>query len=283
MTRTLICIALLLLAPSLGMSQESPAISEVPAEQQVVTTSDGSRYIGRITESWPDSLRLETALGPLVIPRERIRAVAAVDPNALRGGEYRFANPNLSRLYVAPTGRMLKQGEGYFSVVYLVLPGFQYGLSDHVTLGGGMSILPGVAIDEQLLYVTPKVGAQVGENVSVAAGALLGMLGEGHHTAGILYAGSTFGTPDASITAGLGYGFADSDETTMMIAGGEKRLGRRTSLVSENWYFPEIDKGLVSFGLRFFGESLSADLCLINDPSDPIYPGLPYVDFVFNF
>lgn len=283
MTRNGICTVLILMLPAFSASQEAQDSTNATTQQHVVTMTDGSRYIGRVTDASADSVIVATEIGELTIPRTRIRDMVAMSPAAIRNGEYWFPDPNSSRLYVAPTARMLKQGEGYFSVVYLFLPGFQYGISDNVTLGGGMSIIPGVPLEEQLFYFTPKVGAKLSERLAVTAGALLGKAGGEGETAGILYAGFTSGTPEASITAGLGYGFAANDETTMFIAGGSKRLSRRISFVSENWYFPEVDEGLISYGLRFFGEALSADLCLINDPADPIFPGVPFVDFVFNF
>ena len=71
--------------------------------------------------------------------------------------------------------------------------------------------------------------------------------------AGILYGVTTFGQPDASLTAGLGYGFVGGDlaDRPMVMIGGEKRLTRRMALVTENWIFPGIDEPLISYGIRF--------------------------------
>jgi hypothetical protein len=275
---------IIVVVASVGLQLAPEPARAASFEEVMVTTTEGSRYVGRITESWTDSLRLRTSIGSLVIPRDRILDVIEIDPTAVRDGQYWLPNPNRTRLYVAPTARMLKEGEGYFADVYLFFPGFQYGLTDHLTLGGGMSIIPGVAFDEQMFYITPKVGTEVTEHLSVAAGALLGSAGGNDGTSGgVLYTGFTLGTADASFTGGFGYGFADDEETTLVIVGGERRLNRRVSFVTENWYFPEIDEGLISYGLRLFGETLSADVSLINSPQEPFFPGIPFVDIVFHF
>ena len=147
----------------------------------------------------------------------------------------------------------------------------------------------GVDIADQLIYFTPKVGLKTSETSSLAAGALILALPEIDDESplvGVLYGVGTFGKPDASLTVGLGYGFVDDDfaEKPMLMVRGEKRFARRISFVSVKWIIPGADQPLISYGLRFFGEGLSVDLALLNTiGEDMIFPGIPYVDFVFNF
>ena len=68
---------------------------------------------------------------------------------------------------------MLEKGQGYFSNYYLFFPGAAYGLTDRLTVGGGMSVFPGVGFDEQMYYIAPKVGLKNTEKFNLAAGALL--------------------------------------------------------------------------------------------------------------
>jgi hypothetical protein len=154
---------------------------------------------------------------------------------------------------------MLKKGQGYFSDYMLFFPGVAYGFTDNFTFGGGMTLIPGVDIDDQVFYFTPKFGLKTSRNTNIAAGALILALPEIDNESpvvGILYGVGTFGDPD----------------------------GRRVSFVSENWIFPEVDEPLVSAGFRFFGEGISVDLGLINVLGEDIFfPGIPWVDFVFNF
>ena len=51
----------------------------------------------------------------------------------------------------------------------------------------------------------------------------------------------------------------------------------------ENWIVPRTDP-VVSYGFRFFGQKMSVDLGLVNVLcKEAIFPGAPYIDFVFKF
>ena len=65
----------------------------------------------------------------------------------------------------------------------------------------------------------------------------------------------------------------------------ETRLSRRVAVVTENYPIPDEDVGtLISCGLRFFGEKLSADLAFWNSPRvGAVFPGIPYVSFSVKF
>ncbi len=63
------------------------------------------------------------------------------------------ASSNHTRLLFSPTGRPLGKGQGYFSDHYVVFPSVAYGLTDNLSIGAGMSVVPGMSLDEQLLYV----------------------------------------------------------------------------------------------------------------------------------
>ena len=104
---------------------------------QVLETTDGSTTVGRIVEIGTEEIAFETDLGIIHIPISKIKHIETVSADLIRKGELWFANPNITRLFFAPTARMLKQGEGYFSDYYLFFPGFAYGITDRFTLGGG--------------------------------------------------------------------------------------------------------------------------------------------------
>jgi len=257
---------------------------------QIITTYDKSTLIGRIVKIGEQEIQFKTEFGEITIPIQKIKSVEVVPISSIKGGIYWFPNPNATRLYFAPTARMLKQGEGYFSDYYLFFPGISYGITDNVTIGGGISLIPWIGIDKQLFYFTPKVGLKATKNFNFATGALIIKVPDSSDDdspiVGILYGVSTFGTPDGSITAGIGYGFVGSDlaEKPMFMIGGEKRLSRRMAFVTENWILPGVDQPLISYGMRFMGEKMSFDLALWNILSEDIFfPGMPYVDFVFNF
>ncbi len=257
----------------------------------VIGTRDGSTFFGRVVAVRNDSITIRTSVASLAILLADVVSARAVNPEDIHGGVYWFPNPNATRLLFAPTGRMLKQGSGYFSDYLLVFPGIAYGLTDRVTIGGGMSIIPGAGIDEQLFYATPKIGVVSTPRVNVAVGVLALHAGLGNDefdesdaNAGVLYTVGTFGGLNGSVTGGIGFGYAGGalrGDPAIMI-GGEARLSRRVGLVSENYYFSAIsDNALFSVGLRFFGEKLATDFGLVIPTGAGVV--IPFVGFVANF
>jgi len=249
---------------------------------QVITMRDGSSLVGRILSVRTDSVDFQMGMGRVTIATQDIREVKEADADTMHGGQYWFANPNATRLFFAPSGQMLKKGEGYFADYELFFPGFAYGVTDNFSVGGGVSLFP-AGFDEQVYYLTPKVGMSFGDQVHLAAGLLLA--GTGGETGGVGYGVGTFGDGDASVTVGVGWGFAGGDIESRPVAmlGGEKRISRRIALVTENYLLPiSADNLLYSFGVRFMGEKMTTDLALFNVTGSEII-GVPYVDFVFRF
>lgn len=274
---------------------------------QLIDLDDGSTLNGRILEVNEDEVTIESSIGKVTILSSKILQIREVPITDIRGGVYWFPNPNRTRLYLGPTARMTPKGTGSFSSVYVFFPSATYGLTNNVTLSGGMSLFPGLGIDEQLFYFIPKVGVGAAKNLSVAASALITILpewadageeidtdGDGWTdetieetvTVGILFGVATYGTDDKSVTFGLGFGYADEEiaDKPAVLFGGEYRVARRLSLVSENWVMPGVEPLLISYGVRFFGEGIAVDLAFINVASEDFVPiGIPYVGFTWNY
>ncbi|NQV18681.1 MAG: hypothetical protein HQ534_09085 [Armatimonadetes bacterium] len=250
---------------------------------QILTVEDGSSFKGRIIEVGEEEIKFETKHGIMTISVFEITDLKQVSKDQLKDGKYWFPNPNCSRLFFAPTARMLKQGEGYFADYFIFFPTVTFGITNNITLGGGFSILPGMDLDEQILLFTPKVGIKTSKKMDLAIGALVVKLPEST-SAGILYGVSTFGSLDKSITVGLGYGYFDDElaDKPIVVLGGELRTSRNISLVTENWVIPEKDTPVISAGLRFFGEKISADFALIFPLEKDVFT-FPYIDFVYKF
>ena len=182
----------------------------------VLYLADGSTLVGKLISRDSSIIRFETNGGTLTVPIERVKELRAVAASEVRGKEYWFPDANGTRLFFAPTGRMLKKGEGYYSNTYLLLQNFVGAPSNNFTFGGGFSIVPSDEfLTQNVYYVTPKVGLYNKPKANVAVGALVGIVPAGNNndptTFGILYGVGTRGGPDASVTAGVGYGFADGD------------------------------------------------------------------------
>jgi hypothetical protein len=255
----------------------------------VLTMNNGSKLFGKITSVTDSTIVFQSEIGESNIPITNLKDIKIVSSKAMKGGNYWFENPNLTRLYFSPTARMLKAGQGYFCDYYLFFPGIAYGMSDNITIGAGMSLFPGVDLSKQLYYFSPKIGLSATRNSSFSIGALIFALPEiedEHHSLGVVIGSGTFGNPDASLSLGLGYGFVDDKfaDKPMITLGGEIRFARRASFVSENWILPGTDRVPAFYGMRFFGEGISVDLALISlIGGGGVFPGIPWVDFVFNF
>lgn len=252
------------------------------AHLQIVTLTDGSTIFGRIVAVSADTVSFQTGAGTMQLSVKAIRDIRLISNDDVREGDYWFPNPNSTRLFFAPTGQQLKQGEGYFSDYELFFPGVAVGVTDNISLGGGISLFPASASD-QIYYVTPKVGFSPSDQVHLAAGVLFA--GTNGGTGGIYYGVGTFGDGNGSVTIGGGYGFAGGKIQSKPVGmlGGEFRIARRLAVVTENYLLPISDNNvLYSFGFRFMGEKLTTDLALANVSGSQII-GIPYVDFVFRF
>ncbi len=260
---------------------------------QILQLKDGSNLNGKITEVRPDEIEFESTIGTMTIAIDRIKEVREVPSRNIRDGIYWFPNPNRTRMFIGPTGRMQPKGTGYFSDTYLFFPSVGYGFTSNFSLGAGMSIFPGLSPDEQLFYFNPKLGLTAADNFYLAANALVTVIPDWAgddwdepEVLGMVFGVGTYGTDDASITAGLGWGYVEEDfaDQPVVILGGEYRFARRFSLVTENWLFPGVDNPFISYGMRFFGEGISVDFAFLNVASDKaVFPGIPYLGFVWNF
>src|SRR5688572_4423007 len=152
-------VALLLTSTAPVGAQDSgrrpPPVLTVAGEgvTQRLTLRDGSELIGRITAISDSTVQFESTIGTSTIAITNIIGLRE-ERGTVRDGQYYFPNPNATRLIFAPTGRMLAPGEGYFSDYWVFFPGLSVGVSKNLSLGGGMSILPGVGFDEQIYYFT---------------------------------------------------------------------------------------------------------------------------------
>jgi hypothetical protein len=163
-----------------------------------VSLSDNRVINGSIEKINNDSLLIKHVhFGNINIPFHAIAAVKASHPEL--PGKWN-SDPNCTRYFFAPSAFMLRKGEGYYQNAYILSNSVNYGINDHVTIGGGI-ILP------IFFYITPKIGYSVNDYVHFSAGVLAGgtYLNKGVG-AGIGYGLITLGTRDYHFTAGAGYG-----------------------------------------------------------------------------
>jgi hypothetical protein len=266
------------------------AVSDTLLEVRLM---DGSSFFGRVVAADADRVSMETTTGVrLDLMRAQIQSIRPAQGRMV-GGQFWRDDPNKTRLFFAPTGRSLRAGEGYFGVYELFIPFLSYGVTDQFTISGGSPFYLGMFEVTPPVYVAPKlqVLAQPGAEVSVGVLAVFlpaswSWEEERSHTAGVAYGVGTFGGSDNAFTGGIGWGFFDSEFSSkpVVMLGGETRTGRSTKLITENWFVPGENGAVISGGVRFIGERLSADAGLLG------FVGggetgccLPLVNFVYSF
>lgn len=277
--------------PSQVTAQDAaPAPAAAPADSVTeIRLKDGSVLVGRVEREDETTVVLVTVGGVRTeIPRAQIATMRQVLLRA--SGEVWPEDDNVSRLFFTSTGRSVPKGEGYVSAYWLFFPFVGYGVTDRFTIAGGTPIVPG-GIGE-IVYLAPKYKVWDAPKLDVSVGALsFWYLPEADAgNVGILYGVGTYGSNDNAVTFGAGWFYANvkddfetSNEPVFML-GGERRVSRRVKFITENWFAvnPGVS-GLMSGGLRFVGDRLSADFALAGLSGVEAACCLPMINFVWSF
>jgi hypothetical protein len=262
-TLAIMLLALAAFEPTTFELAAQASVTVPPPGEDVyeIRLADGSTLFARISSSEGDAIVLITTGGARVeIERSQIASLEPAEGQVV-GTEFWREDPNVSRLFFSSTGRGLERGRAYFGTYLIVLPFVAVGVTDWFMIGGGAPITLG---EFQPFYIAPKIQIVRAERVALSVGAIHFSLNEDFDDTdvGVAYGVGTFGTRDNAFTAGLGFGYAGSDFESQPVAiiGGEVRAGRRVKLLTENYFLPGETGAVFSFGLRFIGERLSADI-----------------------
>jgi hypothetical protein len=255
------------------------------------TLVDGGTLVGTVVAEDDAAVTVRTASGAEIrVPRSAIasRAAAPRTPAPSLAASGRATDPNESRLMFAPTARPLGKGNGYFSDHYVLFPGIAYGLTSHLTVAGGFSMIPGASFADQVFYASATSGWKLGSRSALAVG---GFLADASEDTGVgfaaLFGVATFGPPDGSLSVGIAavaereeeYRYAPSGEflgsertwrawdAPIVMFGGSARLGKNLSLIGESWLLLGDDFTMseqpFGFALRFFNGRISADVGVV--------------------
>lgn len=253
-----------------------------------IRLTDGSVIYGRIVDRTDETVTVETQAGVRVtLQRGQIESMSTMRGRVVNG-EVWPEDPHATRLFFGPTARAVPQGEGYLGVYELFFPFVTYGVTDRFTISAGTPIVP-EAIG-RVFYFAPKFEVVRTPSASAAVGVLaLFATEELDGSAGLLYGVGTVGGSDQALTIGATVPFYATDGQSeigsdpVFMIGGESRAARRTKIITENYFFPG-EGALVSAGVRFFGERLSADFGIgagVGDGDTGCC--LPLVNFVYTF
>jgi hypothetical protein len=284
--------ALLLAVAEGARAQETNASTSQPAQLMELRTADGTRTVGHVVSMDEETIVFESIAGVRMDVRRQYAQLRPARGEIVRG-EFWPEDRNTSRLFFAPTGRPIPQGEGYAGL-FLILPFVGYGATENLSLAGGVPIVGDLG--SVPFWVAPKLRLHSAEQRDISVGALLFSGVEGwdeprRTLAGIVYGVGTFGTRDSAIHAGTGVGFSneeDSGTVVPVMVGGEHRITRRNKLVTENWWIPG-EGAMATGGLRIMGERWTTDLGLgalfgaTEDWETDTIPYFPIISFSYGF
>jgi len=162
------------------------------------------------------------------------------------------------------------------------MPFVQVGVTDRLSIGGGTPLF--LNDNNHPVWITPKFQVYRSPRTNVAVGAMHFLNVDGV-TLGIAYAAGTFGSGDNALTVGVGRAYYNNDDdgdgSTVVLVGGERRLGRRIKLITENYAFT--GGAVFTAGIRIFGRSLSADIGLMAPISATDFFAFPIGNVVWKF
>ncbi len=286
LTYLVVLAVLALVSPLSAQAQTAPASqATAPAgelELHELILKDGSRLFGRIERETDQEVVFRTQSGATITaPRQEIVSLKLVQGRVERG-EFVRTDMHRSRLFFAPTGRSLEKGQVSVGVFEFMAPFVQIGVTDDFSVGGGTPLVFGIEDFDRPFWVTPKYRILKFEKVQAAVGVLHVFDTSEGDSAGIAYGVGTFGSSDNAITAGAGMAYSGDSRGGIAMIGGERRVHRNIKLITENYIWQSGD-GIVSAGVRFMGERLSADLGLAMPIGADEGFVFPVVSFVYVF
>jgi len=272
---------------------------------------DGSVLFGHVLSETDGRLVLRFAHGEILrIPQNLILRKESITQTST--GKLIESDPNQTRLLFAPTARPVPKGDAYIANYYLFLNFVGYGVTEHFTMAGGFSMLPGAGIANQAFYIAPKYTLLLQEKQQLGVGLWAGAAGLSESSkmmGGIPYLNYTRGSSQKSLTFAVGLPVYRRNEydydpvnqiaiekhvwragkNVITVLGGEHQIGRKTKLVAETWMFwgkdtPKPPENLfVAPALRYYNQNFALDFGMLYvGPSSDII-AIPYLDVVYHF
>lgn len=257
-----------------------------------IITNDGNDYLGNVLNETENAIQINTQiLGQITIQKKDIKSRETVNNEQIKDGKLWFDNPQSTRYFWSPNGYGLKKGEGYYHNIWVLWNQFAYGITDNISLGGGVIPLFLFGGGPTPVFFTPKVSIPIKKDqFNIGAGAIVGtILGESETGFGIVYGLTTFGSPNNNVSLGVGYGFAGGDwaKSPMINFGGMFRLTNRGYIITENYFLHAEDVNIVllSVGGRWIIKKAALDFGLgIPVSSDmDVFIAAPWLGFTIPF
>ena len=269
----------------------TPLIINAEGEDRYrIETVDGTVFIGILLEEDDEKIVIRSErFGELTIEKTDIIKMTKIDPRRIKDGVYWFENPQPTRYLFGTNAIGLKKGQGYYQNAWIFFNNVNVGITDNISIGGGIIPLFLLGVSDTPVWVFPKFSIPIEKgNIHVAAGAMIGgIVGRESAGLGLVYVVSTIGTSDDNLSFGIAYGYGDGSwsKSPVMNISGMIRLGRTLYLISENWFFPgEEFAGIISAGIRWAPEKFAVDFALIRPlDTDGGFIGVPWLGVTIPF
>jgi len=246
------------------------ALSQADSLQYQIETFDGNMVIGRIIEQDKENIVLLTnTIGQVTIKKSAIKKKSVLNNDKTTKHKYYTDNPQSTRYFFSPNGFGLKAGQGYYQNVWVMVNSFAVGVSDHISIGGGIVPIFLFGGGVTPVWFTVKVSIPIkNDNVSLGGGLLAGtILGEEYTGFGILYGITTIGSKDNNMSLGIGYGYTAGDwaKSPMINLNFMFRTGAKGYFISENYYIQAGNESalIISAGGRYIIKEAGLDYGLI--------------------
>lgn len=231
-----------------------------------VETKDGNSFIGSIEEENVKELIMHSEIyGRIHIPISQIKFKKELKQSNLVEGELWFDNPHATRYFFMTNGYGLRKGEAYYQNTWVLFNQVNYGITNNISMGGGLVPLFLFAGAPTPIFFTPKVTLPiVKDKFNIGAGAILGYLLGEDVGFGIGYGAMSLGSRDKNLTLGVGWAYADSEwaNAPTFTLSGMIRVSKKTYLLTENYYIgmsQDSSIGILSFGARSVQKRLAVD------------------------
>jgi hypothetical protein len=281
MNQILRCLAALFIGLVLLSPVRSEGAQAVAPEILELVLRDGSRLFGAVERQDDYEVVFRAESGAVITVRRA--DVVSLRPvrGRVRDGEFVRSDAHRTRLFFGPTARTLDAGSTSVGVFEFLMPFVQVGVTDRLSLGGGTPLVFGFDESERPFWVTPKFQVYRDDRAQAAIGVfhIFNVDGIG---AGIAYGVGTFGSEDQAVTVGAGMAYANDSRGAVVMIGGETRPRGNLKLMTENYVWSN-GHGIVSGGVRFIGERLSADVGLAAPWGVEGFVVFPVVNFVYVF
>ncbi|MEE9189561.1 MAG: hypothetical protein V3U16_02195 [Candidatus Neomarinimicrobiota bacterium] len=258
---------------------------------------NGDRIIGTvITESHAELLVDKPNGEEIRIDKAEIVAKFTVEGKIKNGKLYR-RDPNASVYIFAPSAFPIYRGKGFCRDFCLFFPSVNYGLTNHLSLQGGLFWYPGMDI-KSTPFVGNLKGTLLNTNVFSLASGLMYVnfpaTGDDEiYGAGFMFVTGTLGTEYSHGSISTGWGYIQSEngweimEKPIAVAALNVRVLPYLSFVSENWFYPDValEDALLTISARFFGQQIGLDIGAIfsvNSLKDGNTP-IPLISITYHY